>query len=132
MPHKSGDADNPQTWLKNAISDLRLSRIELPEGVMYEQLCFHAQQAAEKSIKALLLYLDIKFTLTHSIQLLISLLPPEFQSLSVIKEAVILTPYAVLTRYPGEMEPVTAKKHSEAVMIATCAVEWIQAYINKN
>lgn len=46
--------DDPRTWLLHARSDLNLASSRFPE-VLYEQLCFHAQQAAEKSIKAVLI-----------------------------------------------------------------------------
>ena len=46
------EAGTPRDWLRHARSDLSLARIPLPENVLLETLCFHAQQAAEKSIKA--------------------------------------------------------------------------------
>ena len=39
-------------WLARAKSDLAIAKAPLPEGVNYEDLCFHAQQAAEKALKA--------------------------------------------------------------------------------
>ena len=129
MPRDYDRADSPQRWMSNARADLVMARIGLPEGAMYEQLCFFAQQAVEKSIKALLLHLQIDFPFTHSIQLLVNLLPSDVASLPVFEEAAILTPYAVLTRYPGELEAVTAEMYSEAVRTASAVVEWIDAYI---
>jgi HEPN domain-containing protein len=38
--------------LAHARSDLTFARLPLPEGAFYEGLCFHAQQAAEKALKA--------------------------------------------------------------------------------
>jgi HEPN domain-containing protein len=55
VPPDALDANAPARWLKNARADLALASITLPEGVQYEQLCFHAQQAAEKGLKAVLL-----------------------------------------------------------------------------
>jgi HEPN domain-containing protein len=129
MPRDLGRADSPQRWMNNARADLVMARIVLPEGAMYEQLCFFAQQAVEKSIKALLLHLAVDFPFTHNIQLLVNLLPYDVASLPVFEEAAILTPYAVLTRYPGELEVVTAEKYSEAVRIASAVVEWTDACI---
>lgn len=132
MPRDEGRADSPQRWMKNARADLAMARIGLPEGAMYEQLCFFAQQAVEKSIKALLLHLAIDFPFTHSIQFLVSLLPSDVGALPVFEEASILTPYAVLTRYPGELEAVTAEDYSEAARIASAVVEWTDAYIARS
>lgn len=131
MPHDNGKTNLQMAWLKNAISDLAIAQIELPEGGMYEQLCFHAQQAAEKSIKALLLHLGIDFPFTHNIQLLVSLLPLDIQSQPDFREAVILTSYAVLTRYPGELELVTIDRYNEAVQIASAVVELVEGYIKE-
>lgn len=70
--------------------------------------CFHAQQCAEKALKALLIARSIEFPPTHAIERLLDLLsgaavelPPD------VDEAFILTQYAVQTRYPGVWEPVT-------------------------
>jgi HEPN domain-containing protein len=129
MPRDHDRADSPRRWMRNARADLVMAKIRLPEGAMYEQLCFFAQQAAEKSIKALLLNLAIDFPFTHNIGLLVNLLPSDIQSVPVFDEAATLTPYAVVTRYPGELEPVTDDKYAEAVRIASDVVEWISALI---
>jgi HEPN domain-containing protein len=46
--------EDAREWINRARSDLALARAK-PEGVYLEDLCFHAQQAAEKAIKALLI-----------------------------------------------------------------------------
>lgn len=107
MPPSSERADTPLRWLQNAQADLALARIPLPRGVTYEQLCFHAQQAAEKAVKAVLLKCGIDFPFTHNLQALLDLLPKDLTRPKELTEAVDLNPYAVATRYPGEAEPVT-------------------------
>ncbi len=54
MPHRF-PPDSPLEWLNRARSDLELARSLKPD-VYLEDLCFHAQQAAEKAIKALLIH----------------------------------------------------------------------------
>ena len=71
MPLDSGGANRHGTWMRNARADLAVARIDLPEDAMYEQLCFHSQQAAEKGIKALLLHLGIDFPFTHKFHFLL-------------------------------------------------------------
>lgn len=45
----------PQIWLDHATSDLALVRLGLgSKDVLPEQICFHAQQAVEKALKAVL------------------------------------------------------------------------------
>jgi len=70
------EPDTPQAWLAYAHSDLALAAAHVP-GVMRENLCFHAQQAAEQSLKAVLIARTIAFPKTQSITLLIGMLPEE-------------------------------------------------------
>jgi HEPN domain-containing protein len=104
MPHERGNSISPEAWLKYAKADLELARMPLPKGAMYEQLCFHAQQAAEKAIKAVLLKLNIEYTLTHNIQGLVDHLPRKYLTFPALVAATRLTPYATALRYPGEEE----------------------------
>ena len=48
---------SPEEWLGHALSDLKLAKLgkeETPD-ILPEQICFHAQQAVEKTFKAVLL-----------------------------------------------------------------------------
>jgi HEPN domain-containing protein len=46
---------SPREWLNHAKSDLRLAHLAAKDKlVRREQACFHAQQAAEKAINAVL------------------------------------------------------------------------------
>ena len=132
MQHDYGRDDQVKKWLKNAHSDLALASIDLPDGVMYEQLCFHAQQAAEKSIKALLIHLSLEFPFSHNIQLLIGILPADIKNIPIMAEVISLTPYAVLTRYPGEIDIVTEDKYSEAIQVSKSVVEFVESYVSQN
>jgi HEPN domain-containing protein len=59
----------PQAWLQRARANLQLGWAALStQGVMPEDACFHAQQCAEKALKALLLHLEIAFPKTHAIE----------------------------------------------------------------
>jgi len=131
MPRDPRRADSSERWLANARADLALARVQLPSGGLYEHLCFHAQQAAEKSIKAVLLAKGIDFPFTHSIRTLLDLLPPELGS-NAIEDAVDLTPYAVAGRYPGESEPVTEGDWRCAIDIAQRIVFWAQSAVESS
>jgi HEPN domain-containing protein len=52
MPQDRRMPGSAEDWLARAEGDLALARAPLPQGAFYEDLCFHAQQAAEKAIKA--------------------------------------------------------------------------------
>lgn len=92
-----------------------------------EDLCFEAQQAAEKAIKAVMIMRDIEFPYAHDLGLLLSLLE---QAGEIIPEAVgragELTDYATTTRYPAMIEPVTERDHSDAVRIAEAVIQWAE------
>ena len=52
MPQGKRVPGSAADWLARAKGDLALAEIPLPKGAFYEDLCFHAQQAAEKALKA--------------------------------------------------------------------------------
>lgn len=57
MPRRRRDPTDPAEWLRRAHSNLARARADRnsPE-ILYEDLCFDAQQAAEKAIKAVLVH----------------------------------------------------------------------------
>ena len=57
----------PALWLLLADEDLAVARLALDRGI-YRQTCFHAQQAAEKALKALLLARTGEYPRTHSLE----------------------------------------------------------------
>ena len=65
--------DDPREWLNRAKSNLALAKSLVPEAYL-EDLCFEAQQAAEKAIKAVLMRRGIEFPYVHNLALLLSLL----------------------------------------------------------
>ncbi len=95
--------------------------------VYLEDLCFDAQQAAEKALKALCIERGIDFPYVHDLARLITLLQDEGQPVpDEVTEAGRLTRYAVFTRYPGLDDPVTEEDHNRAVSIAERVVEWVE------
>jgi len=60
-------AGEPALWLQLADEDLAMARLALDQGI-YRQTCFHAQQAAEKALKALLLVRRGTYPRTHSLE----------------------------------------------------------------
>ena len=126
MPHNKDRPGSPEDWLSHARSDLTLASISPPEGVMLEGLCFHAQQAAEKALKALLVYHHLEFPRTHNIGTLLDLLHEAVSIPSEVEDAASLTDYAVMTRYPGDTEPVDSDEYQQAVRLAHAVLEWVQ------
>lgn len=92
--------DDPREWMNRARSNLAMARMKA-EGIYLEDLCFSAQQAAEKAIKAVFIKMQIEFPYTHNIAQLLTLLERAWQRLpEFVRGAELLTRYAVLDRYP--------------------------------
>lgn len=130
MEDERTDLGSPKGWLRRAKSNLIRAKQPKHEEVFWEDLCFDAQQAAEKSLKALLLFHKIPFRFVHDIAELLTVLEQNGLSLpEQIRAAAELSDYAVEARYPGPMEPVTEDEHKEAVKIAEMVVSWVEGFI---
>jgi len=93
-----------KAWLAAAEEDLLAADLIL-NGPMpsYRLVSFHAQQAAEKLLKALLIRHQVEFGNTHNLGELLRLAVPVAPGIDqMLAEARALTPYAVKARYPGE------------------------------
>jgi HEPN domain-containing protein len=126
MRHEPG---SPGSWLAYAKSDLALAKHADDPGVLLETLCFHAQQAAEKSIKAVLIRYGIPAPKTHSIERLVDMLPPSVERSPLLVEAAQLSEYAVTFRYPGDEPPVSAEEYGDAVRLAEAVVLWAEGIV---
>ncbi len=113
-----------EDWFRYAKSDLELARIEKPLGVLLENLCFHAQQAAEKTLKAVLIFLEIDFPRTHNIRTLLDFLPEGVDIPQEVEESAILTDYAVESWYPMSGEPVDEEEYRQVIGLAKAVVSW--------
>ena len=116
-------------WLRYAQSDLAYSKVSCPPGGLLETLCFHAQQASEKALKAVLIHLEVPFPKTHNINTLLELLPQDIDVPDEVKSATILTDYAVISRYPGEYETVSQEEYKESVNLAEEVVKWAKSVL---
>ena len=117
-------ADDPREWVNRARSSLALAKTRLPEAYL-EDLCFEAQQAAEKAIKGLLIKRRVAFPYVHDLARLLTVLEEAGEIIpAIIRDAEALTRYAVITRYPGLAEPVTEAQYAEAVTTAEAVVRW--------
>ena len=118
--------EDAREWISRARSDLALAQAR-PEGVYLEDLCFHAQQAAEKAIKALLIRNGIQFPYVHDLAALLTRLERATGDLpDSIRQAERLTQFAVEARYPGTAPPVGEEKYQEAVKLADEVVRWAE------
>jgi HEPN domain-containing protein len=84
----------------------------------FETVAFHAQQCAEKYLKALLISRSIDFPRTHNLQRLLKLLPGDVAAPLRSEQAEWLTKYAAEPRYPGKVPIPSPAEAEEAVRLA--------------
>jgi HEPN domain-containing protein len=122
----SPPAGSPYSWLAHAKSDLRITQIcRSDSGVLPNQTVFHAQQAAEKAIKAVLLEHKIRFPRTHDLGELIVLIQQHAMMWPFAPDEVeALSPFAVETRYPDDSDPLSENEVTEAISLAEKVIEW--------
>ena len=129
MPSERFPPDDPREWLNRARSNLSRAKAKIPDAYL-EDLCFDAQQAAEKAIKAVLLKKGVAFPYVHDLARLLTLLGEAGEEIpEAVRRAEDLTRYAVVTRYPGLAEPVTEAHYQEAVARAEAVVQWAEERI---
>ena len=129
MKRKRLPPDDPREWIRRAKSNLRIASKFDPE-VELADLCFEAQQCAEKGIKAVFLKRGRSFPFTHDLLKLLRLL--EQSGLRVpqyVNESTELTQYAHVTRYPGMTDPVTKREYRRAVRIAEAVLRWAERQV---
>jgi HEPN domain-containing protein len=114
-------------WLTKAKSDLATAKLLIEGNERYlDTGSYHCQQAAEKAIKAWLTAVEVVFTKTHSLEILVKLcIPSEPGFQQFLNHAIELTPFATEFRYPGEeLEPLQ-EEASRALSLADDITTWI-------
>jgi len=112
-------------WLRWARADMSVAALTDDERIAPEIVAFHAQQAAEKVLKALLVLRQVDFPRTHSIGALLALCQEAgFAGAQELSDASSLTRYAVATRYPSEDEPVSRQEARDAATLAAQVFVW--------
>lgn len=92
-------------WIAKAEGDFAMMEREgrARKQRNYDGICFHAQQCAEKYIKARLTEADIEFKKTHDLMALLDytvLIEPLWESFR--RDLAYVSDFAVAFRYPGE------------------------------
>jgi HEPN domain-containing protein len=121
MPRDDPLPGSPREWLARAKGSLALAKQSKVKEAFWEDQCFLAQQAAEKALKAV--YQSRGHI--HDLEELGKGLEDAGVGVpSEVKEAIVLTRYAVETRYPGIVEPITEEEYLQAVSLAQGVVVW--------
>lgn len=116
-------------WIAKAENDLKIAQDEIKtENPATDAICFHAQQCAEKYLKAYLIFNQKHFKKTHNIARLIELckdISPDYEFLYTIN-AHSLTDYAVEIRYGEEIYFPPVEESREAIEIAEKVREFVR------
>ena len=109
-------------WLRHAEEDLTTAETLLRQPhVPPRQACWFAHQAAEKALKAVLIFLQTDFQRTHDLNVLRDLLPERWQLKTTLPNLKNLNRWAIEARYPEdgqdptETDASTAVEHARAV-----------------
>jgi HEPN domain-containing protein len=123
------DVNDPMSWVAKAEEDYAVARLSLRRKKPFTySACFHAQQCAEKYLKALLVSKGQVFSKTHDLILLNDLCAKAGVLLTVEpKELNTLAHYAVRIRYPGE-DP-TPEEAQEALEVAKAVRRFARKFL---
>ncbi len=102
-------------WVEKAEGDFATAarEIRVRKSPNYDAVCFHAQQCAEKYVKALLQESEISFGKTHHLIALLELILSVEQSWELLRPQLqSLNAYSVSVRYPGEVADKAAAREA--------------------
>jgi HEPN domain-containing protein len=96
-------------WLSFAKEDLDTANALLSNEYFYNRsICYHCQQAAEKDLKAYIIYLDLPLNKTHNLSKLLDQIKDlDVGILKLQSDVDSLSDYIVTARYPDDSDPIT-------------------------
>ncbi len=116
-----------QRWLEYAADDLRTAEFLLQQpDFIPRHPCWLAQQAAEKALKALLIFLQIEYPLSHDLDQIRLLIPEGWRVRYDPPDLSFLTEWAVEARYPGDWPDATEVDAQEATDQARTVLEYVR------
>lgn len=120
-----------QAWWSKAQEDLRAAEVLLEASLRgFSTASFHAQQAAEKAVKALLVRHGLEIERTHDLGRLLRQAEAVARGIDErLPEADSLTVYAVVTRYPMTLPPADRASASAHVATARSVMAEVEAIL---
>ena len=120
-------------WMRHARSDMAIAKMLENDEIASEIIVFHAQQAVEKALKALLIQRQIEFPRTHIIGVLLALCKENGYLIEKdLEEAATLSRYGTASRYPGEIDSVNRTEAKLASDLANQVFDWVESQIEKD
>lgn len=118
------DERDSKTWLRYANEDLEAAEmVARGPGFAPRVACYHAQQAAEKALKAVLVEDGRLFPVTHDLRVLRDLVAEERTTARIDVELAWLSGWNIRGRYPGDWEEATEDDARRAIEVARKIVE---------
>jgi HEPN domain-containing protein len=120
-----------QSWLLKASDDLAVAQLlTRRENAFLEAAVYHCQQAAEKAVKAFLVFKDHDPQRTHDVDLLLDKamhLEPSFAGSRTAGKR--LSPFATLYRYPSRHPAPNLERVEEALNDAEAILSQVLAHL---
>ena len=120
--------ENYDTLIKLARKDLDLAKnSSTMENLYIEGICFHCQQCAEKSLKAFIIFHNIRYKFTHDLEKLCKdCIDIDKSFSSILNPCLILTYYSSDIRYLDD-GLIFEKDMFEAIELADEGLEFVKA-----
>jgi HEPN domain-containing protein len=98
------EVEEARRWLGEAEEELVVVEVLLADKRSpVRAACFHAHLAAEKALKALVIFRAVPLPKSHDLARLLQLLPPADASQLVRSDLVRLSPWTIEGRYPADL-----------------------------
>lgn len=114
-------------WLRKAANDLATAERVLDDPPIPDTAAFHCQQAAEKALKAYLMWRDQPFRRTHDLKELLAQCAELDDAFNALAQAADrLGDFAVAARYPEPPEEPTVESARLALQLARRVVGFVR------
>jgi HEPN domain-containing protein len=119
-------ADEAKRWLRFAQDDLAAAEQAATTRELAPHIgCFHAQQAAEKALKSILVFLQIRIPFRHDLDEVRDLIPAGWDVVTAHPDLSALTQWATIGRYPGNWPEATDHDAGDAARQARAVWETV-------
>ena len=116
--------EQTRLWIRQARTDLGMADMVLASGQMDpDPACYHAQQAAEKALKAVLIFLQVQYPFTHDLDAIREQIPRGWGVREEFRNLKKLSDWSFKARYPGGWALPTRADATEATRLARAIYE---------
>lgn len=111
-------------WLRYAQEDLEAAHALRARTPRHS--CLLAQQSAEKAIKSIYVFLDLRIPRSHDLDMLSNSLPEGWEVKTRFDDLSELSFWAVESRYPGDAPEASGEDADTALILATEVLSCVQ------